>query len=293
MRKKEIDQKFEEIISFSGVEKFLDTPVKRYSSGMKVRLGFAVAAHLEPEILIVDEVLAVGDAEFQMKCLGKMNSVARGGRTVLFVSHNMGAITDLCDRALWLDEGRLKMDGPSVEVVSTYMASGVHETGYWMGNSPGENSRRLAWLRQGRVIFGNGEKISSLAQYEEPVKIEIEYEIKSSIRAFMVYLLLRDASGNILMGSHDTDGTDKLDQIREPGIYQSICELPRRLFRPGHYFVSIGIKGQPRDAVEEEHIDAMSFQISGTGYAFNRDPRKGLITPYLPWEVRNMKETKL
>ena len=288
MRKKEIDQKFEEIVSFSGVERFLDTPVKRYSSGMKIRLGFAVAAHLEPEILIVDEVLAVGDAEFQMKCLGKMNSVVKGGRTVLFVSHNMGAISDLCSRALLLDEGRLKMDGPSLDVVSKYMASDLHGTGFWIGSSPEGNSRRLAWLRHGRVISTNGDKLTSLVQYDEQVKIEIEYEIKSSVRAFMVYLLLRDASGNILMGSHDTDGTDKLDQIREPGIYQSICVFPKRLFRPGHYFVSIGIKGQPREAIEEEHIDAMSFQISGTSYAFNRDPRKGLITPYLLWEVRNL-----
>jgi len=260
---------------------------------MKVRLGFAVAAHLEPEILIVDEVLAVGDAEFQMKCLGKMDSVVKGGRTVLFVSHNMGAITDLCNRALWLDEGRLKMDGPSVDIVSKYMASGVHETGSWIGNPPEEDSKRLAWLRQGRVFSGNGDKESSLLLYDEQVKIEIEYEIKSRVGTFMVYVLLRDISGNILLGSHDTDGNDMLDQVRKPGIYHSICAFPKRLFRPGHYFVSIGIKGQPREAVEEEHIDAMSFQISGTGYAFNRDPRKGLITPCLPWKVRNLTETKI
>jgi lipopolysaccharide transport system ATP-binding protein len=290
MRKKEIDKKFDEIVEFSGVRKFIDTPVKRFSSGMNVRLAFAVAAHLEPEILIVDEVLAVGDAEFQMKCLGKMNSVARGGKTVILVSHNMGAISELCSRVLWLDEGRLKMDGPSADVVSEYMHSDLQGTGYWVGRQPEEHLKRYAWLRQGRVLSGNNDKVSSIVHYDEPVKIEVEYEIKNSVSVFMVYLLLRDSVGNILMGSHDTDGTDKIYQNRKPGIYKSVCVFPKRLFRPGHYFVSIGIKGQPREAIEEEHLDALSFNISETGYAFNHDPRKGLIAPYLKWDIINEKD---
>ncbi|NOZ70655.1 MAG: ABC transporter ATP-binding protein, partial [Chloroflexi bacterium] len=122
MTKSEIDRKFDEIVAFSGVEKFIDTPVKRYSSGMRVRLAFSVAAHLEPEILLVDEVLAVGDAEFQRKCLGKMQDVAGAGRTVLFVSHNMPAITRLCQRALLFENGRLVMEGPSDVVVASYLA---------------------------------------------------------------------------------------------------------------------------------------------------------------------------
>src|SRR5438874_9732723 len=121
MRKAEIDRSFDEIVAFADIEQFLDTPVKRYSSGMYVRLAFAVAAYLQPEILIVDEVLAVGDAEFQRKCLGKMGDVAKEGRTVLFVSHNMAAVTRLCDRVIWLDEGRVAMDGTPEEVVSEYL----------------------------------------------------------------------------------------------------------------------------------------------------------------------------
>lgn len=123
MTHREVAAKYDEIVAFSGVEEFLDTPVKRYSSGMRVRLGFAVAAHLDPEILVIDEVLAVGDAEFQRKCLGRMNDVASQGRTVLFVSHQMEAIQSLCTRAVWLESGSMQMDGPATEVVSNYLAS--------------------------------------------------------------------------------------------------------------------------------------------------------------------------
>ena len=283
MRKKEIDRKFDDIVDFSGVERFLDTPVKRYSSGMRVRLAFGVAAHLEPEILIVDEVLAVGDAEFQAKCIGKMSSVAKEGRTVLFVSHNMGAITELCSRVLWLDEGRLRLDGSPLDVVKEYLSSGGQGVALWTG-SPVEHTGRKAWLRRARVLSSNGNKVSTLFRFDEQVKIEIEYEIKSNVTAFKSYLLLKDFLGNIVWASHDTDGTNKLRQVREPGIYHSTCIFPQRLLRPGQYSVAIGISGKPREVVEEEHLDVINFWISGAGYTFNTT-RKGLITPCLTWET--------
>ena len=292
MKKNEIDQKFDEIIDFSGVDKFIDTPVKRYSSGMLVRLAFAVAAHLEPEILIVDEVLAVGDAEFQKKCLGKMGDLAKGGRTVLLVSHNMGAITDLCSRALWLDEGQLKLDGHSMDVVTKYLSSAVKGQGYWEGNIAEQSSGRQAWLKHARVVSGNGDGTSTNARFDDQVKIEIGYEIKSLTRAFRSYLFFRDSHGNVIWSSHDTDGTDKAGSAREPGVYQSTCIFPERLLRPGRYLVSIGIFGNPREAVEEEHIDVLSFDISEAGYTFNRDPRMGLITPCLSWDVMVKDEDK-
>ena len=286
MKKKEIDRKFDDIVGFSGIGKFIDTPVKRYSSGMSMRLAFSVAAYLEPEILIVDEVLAVGDSEFQAKCIGKMNSIAKEGRTVLFVSHNMGVITELCSRVLWLDEGSVKLDGSPQDVVTKYLSSvsGMKAAGVWTG-SPAEDSGRLACLTQARVLSGNGDKVSTLVHYNEQVKIEIGYKIKSSIRAFKSYLLLRDSSGNILWAAHDTDGINNIGQVREPGIYHSTCVFPERLLRPGQYFVTIGIVGKPREAVEEEHLDAISFQISDIDYIFNRDPRKGLMTPDLAWKI--------
>lgn len=285
MKKKEIDHKFDDIVDFSGVEKFIDTPVKRYSSGMKVRLAFAVAAHLEPEILIVDEVLAVGDAEFQAKCIGKMNSVAKEGRTVLLVSHNMGAISELCSRVLWLDSGCLKQDGSPQDVVTKYLSSGTQGVGSWASSPAEEHPGRLAWLKHARVLSGHGDKVSTLIHYNDQVNIEIEYEIKSGVRAFRSYLLLRNSFGNILWASHDTDGTDKVGQVREPGIYRSTCVLPECLLRPGHYYVMIGIYGKPREAVLEEHPDALSFQISEAGYPFNRDQRIGIITPLINWNV--------
>ncbi len=292
MKKNEIEQKFDEIMDFSGVDKFMDTPVKRYSSGMLVRLAFAVAAHLEPEILIVDEVLAVGDAEFQKKCLGKMGDLAKGGRTVLLVSHNMGAITDLCNRAIWLDAGRLKMDGHPMDVVSTYLTTAAQGQGYWKGRTAEQCPGRQAWVRYARLVSSNGNQTSTTVRFDEQVKIEIGYEIKRRTRAFKSYIFFRDSHGNVIWASHDTDGTDKVGAIREPGVYQSTCIFPKKLLRPGRYLVSIGICGDPREVVEEEHIDVLSFDISEAGYTFNRDPRFGLITPCLSWEVTAKEENK-
>lgn len=285
MKKKEIDQKFDEIVDFSEVEKFIDTPVKRYSSGMKVRLAFSVAAHLEPEVLIIDEVLAVGDIAFQKKCLGKMGDVARGGRTILFVSHNMAAINELCDRTLWLEGGRLKLDGPTMDVVSEYMAPLAQGTGYWTRGEPTEPSDRKAWLRHARIFSGNGDNESNLFHYEEQIMIEIGYEIKSRVRLFRSYFLLRDSRGNILWASHDTDGSDVLGQFREPGIYHSTCALPVRLLRPGKYYMTFGIFGKPRKSFEEEQQDGINFEISESGYPFKSAPRQGSITPYHTWKI--------
>ncbi|MGQ9610173.1 MAG: ABC transporter ATP-binding protein [bacterium] len=285
MKRVEIDKKFDEIVAFAEVEKFIDTPVKHYSSGMFLRLAFAVAAHLEPEILLVDEVLTVGDIEFQKKCIGKMSSVAKEGRTVLFVSHNMGAVTRLCSRTLWIEEGKLRLDGLSFNVVSSYISSGTQEAGLWIGKPAKNLSERKAWLKYAKVLSVNEEKISTLFHYDEPVKIELTYEIKSRVKSFRSYIFLRDSSGNIVWASHDTDGTNLLDKTRDPGIYCSTCIFPERLLRPGWYHVSIGIYGKPREAIEEEYVDAMSFQISEAGYTFSNDPRMGIVTPYIVWTI--------
>ena len=284
MKKKEVDEKFDSIVDFSGIKKFIDTPVKRYSSGMTVRLAFSVAAHLEPEILLIDEVLAVGDVAFQKKCLGKMNTVAKEGRTVLFVSHNMGAITDLCTRVLWISEGKIIMDGPAMEVVTQYLSFFMKETAYWLGSPPPDESERQAWLTHARIITSNGDNTSPLFNFNERVKIEIGYVLRNSVRNFRSYLLLRDSRGHTLLASHDTDCKDSEQLVREPGEYVSICELPERILRPGRYYVSIGIYGIPKNVYEEEHIDVISFEISEAGYIFNRSPRQGLITPFLNWQ---------
>ncbi|MCP5004999.1 MAG: ABC transporter ATP-binding protein [Planctomycetes bacterium] len=287
MRKKEVENKFDEIVDFSGVEKFIDTPVKRYSSGMKVRLAFSVAAHLEPEILVVDEVLAVGDAEFQNKCMGKMDGMANEGSTVLFVSHNMEAIMDLCSRVVCLEAGCVSMDGNPSDVVSKYLSSSEHGApGYWVSDPVDERPGRLALLKHVRLISDNEGKGLAFVNYDEQVKIEIRYEIKSRVTDFKTFLLLFDSSGRIVLSSHDTDGIDsKVGKVREPGIYNSTCVFPDRLLRPGRYSISIGMNGRPYEDVGEEHQDVVTFSITPEGYTFNRK-RKGIVTPHLAWEVK-------
>ncbi len=291
MKKKEVDRKFDEIVDFSGVEKFIDTPVKRYSSGMKVRLAFSVAAHLEPEILIVDEVLAVGDAEFQSKCIGKMDSVVTEGCTVLFVSHNMGAIMDLCSRVVCLEAGRLSIDGDPTDVVSKYLSSSAHGTaGYWVCDPAEVRTGRLAWLKHVRLISDKEGKESAIANYDEQVKIEIGYEIKSRVKDFKTYLLLTDTSSRIVWSSQDTDRSGAIfGQVREPGIYSATCLFPKLLLKPGQYYVTVGISGSPSVAIKKEHVNVVAFNITSDGYPFSRS-RKGIVTPHLAWEVKRQQE---
>ena len=299
MKKAEIDRKFDEIVEFSGVEKFLDTPVKRYSSGMNVRLAFAVAAHLEPEILIVDEVLAVGDAEFQAKCLGKMSTVAKEGRTVLFVSHNMAAITQLCSRALWIDSGCLREDGVPVDIVTKYLSSGVQGVGCWIKPPEEIDADRWALLKGARVVSAKGNEALPLFHFGERAKIEIDYEVKREVRDCGVYLFLRDSFGNLLWVSHDNDESFQVGQIREPGTYRSTCEFPESLLPPGQYSVSVGIQGKPQAgqyfislnkegsaayAVQKEYYDVLKFNISEAGYPFVKK-RIGMLSPSLSWKI--------
>ena len=283
MKKNEIDRKFDAIVDFSGVEKFLDTPVKRYSSGMTVRLAFAVAAHLEPEILIIDEVLAVGDAEFQAKCLGKMSSVAKEGRTVLFVSHNMGAIAELCSRAIWLEGGQLKQDGFPSEVVMKYLSSSEEKVGFWSRLADNDLIGRMAWLRNARILTVDDGSNSTVFRFNERPKVQIEYEVKQKVRELGVYFWIRDSFSNVVWISNDNDGSASPEQIRDPGVYSSICELPDHTLKPGRYFIGVGITGKPKEAVQEEFRDVMNFSISDVGYPFKR--RAGIITPYLDWKV--------
>jgi lipopolysaccharide transport system ATP-binding protein len=208
MKRVEIDRKFDEIVQFAEVERFVETPVKRYSSGMYLRLAFAVAAHLEPEILIVDEVLAVGDAEFQRKCLGKMTSVAQEGRTVLFVSHNMSAILRLTERCLVLDAGRIVMQGPTPEAVDHYMTSGEVTSGErrWTTEAATTEFRPIALRvldRRGRIV----EQVTS----PEPFTVEFEYELPAAQTGLRVGLYLSTSRGEPVFTSFDTDAPSRFE----------------------------------------------------------------------------------
>jgi lipopolysaccharide transport system ATP-binding protein len=241
MTRAEIRRKFDEIVAFAEVEKFLDTPVKRYSSGMYVRLAFAVAAHLEPEILIVDEVLAVGDAEFQKKCLGKMNEVSRReGRTVLFVSHNMGAVTTLCAPVLWLDGGLIRERGDTREVIGKYQS---HRMSDWEQYVALADIPRSQWIRDDRLRLQSIEWLSDLPlRHDEPVKARICFKTRAPVSAVSVGIGLSNLEGARLL-SYETDFQGGLrPDLARPGEYSvnvSIASLP---LAPDLYNLDVGCR---------------------------------------------------
>jgi lipopolysaccharide transport system ATP-binding protein len=285
MKKGEIDRQRDAIVAFAGVERFLDTPVKRYSSGMYLRLAFAVAAHLQPEILLVDEVLAVGDAEFQRKCLGKMGDVARAGRTVVFVSHNMGAIANLCSRVLWIHDGRVKVDGAAGSVVASYLASTMTDQSTWVNPSFDPTSAVPFQFKSARVL-GPGDASVTAVPYDRPFRIEMSYEVRVPLKDLAVVCRVTDAGGTIIWTSWDCDETGwKTGEVRAPGEYCAWCTVPARLLRPGMYQVLLGAFAA--DTWLPAHENALTFEISNVGYPLNRD-RQGIITPVLRWDVQRI-----
>jgi len=242
MRRNEIARKFDEIVAFAEVEKFIDTPVKFYSSGMYVRLAFAVAAHLEPEILLVDEVLAVGDAAFQKKCLGRMGDVAKEGRTVLFVSHSMGSIQRLCNRAMLLNDGSVMMDGPVGKTIQEYLLMGMERAGerIWtdIDKAPGDDVVRVRAIR---VTNQYGQVCSSF-DVRDPVRIELEYWVLSEGYPLLVQLIVSNAMGQRLFNVKDNlDSPWSMDIPRPTGLYRTVCEIPGDFLNEGELFISYGI----------------------------------------------------
>src|SRR3990172_9517771 len=241
MKRAEIDSKFDEIVDFSEVTQYIDTPVKRYSSGMYLRLAFAVAAHLEPEILVVDEVLAVGDAEFQKKCLGKMGDVAQQGRTVLFVSHNMSAILRLTQEAIVLNKGKMIMRAPTQEAVDFYLSSGQAQAGerIWVAEEIPAASAPFRPLslkvkdRRGKVV--------DTVRSTEPLRIEFEYCLDAPVTGLRVGFYLSTMRGEYVLTSFDTDEPRLFEKhdTRNTGHYISRAEIPADIFNEGRY--SIGV----------------------------------------------------
>ncbi|MHB8470283.1 MAG: ABC transporter ATP-binding protein [Gaiellaceae bacterium] len=283
MRRAEIARKFEEIVEFSEIERFIDTPVKRYSSGMYVRLAFAVAAHLEPEILIVDEVLAVGDLAFQRKCLGKMDEVARSGRTVLFVSHNVGAVQALCERCLVLDEGELVFDGPTHRAVDKYVARSMPS---------GSGRFRLREARDVPVqvtaieIQDNEGHPVDEVELGSDVTIVGQYRIDRRVRDVTVAALL-SAGGAPLLYSYDVDLDETLREWRDPGAYQTRIALPTGLFKEGNYHVSTQVGWAGENLSDPDAF--VSFEIVNrlrdtTHTSYRRD-RPGHVFAELEWET--------
>jgi lipopolysaccharide transport system ATP-binding protein len=282
MKRAEIDRKFDQIVEFSELEKFLDTPVKRYSSGMYMRLAFAVASHLEPEILVVDEVLAVGDAQFQKKCLGKMENAATQGRTVLFVSHNMIAVQSLCQRAIWLDGGKVLQEGPANSIVSNYLTSGnarqLEEVWDDIETAPGNEIVRLH-----RISVQPQDQSSSLTR-TTPFTIEIEYwnllpgaRLHIALHLYTEQDIIAFTTGNGPQVAND-------DSYTKPGLFRCTCYVPGDLLNTGRHRFVIFV-ARDINSVIYRHESAVSFEIldlqAREVSLYSREP--GVVQPSLKW----------
>jgi lipopolysaccharide transport system ATP-binding protein len=288
MRRTEIERKFDEIIAFSEIEKFIDTPVKRYSSGMYLRLAFAVAAHLEPEILVVDEVLAVGDAEFQKKCLGKMGDVAQQGRTVLFVSHNMSAILRLTQESIVLANGRLVMRAPSAEAVDFYLSAGNPKAGerVWEDAEIPADAAPFRPIAL-RLLDKKGSIVDTIRSTEQ-FTIEAEYSLSSPLTGLRIGIYLSTTRGEYVFSSFDTDDAARFEETssRSAGHYVSRCQVPADLLNNGYFILSINASSyRIRRYFHDD--SALTFTVNADGAPGSQwaEPRLGLVRPRLDWTI--------
>jgi len=284
MKRTEIQQKFDEIVDFSGVEKFLDTPLKHYSSGMQLRLAFAVAAFLEPEILIIDEVLAVGDAEFQKKCMGKMGEVSRSGRTILFVSHNMNAVNSLCTKCIYLEHGEIVKYAPTQEVINSYLTSensgGSRKDWSNIARPIGDDAARLL---RARLVNKAGESIEYV-QIDQEAGIEYYFEVyKDSKNPIPNIHLLTNSGEYAFVSSVNPKG-----QFNKAGIYKAIMWIPGNFLNQGIYIAGLALSSMNPVTVHFFEKDAIVFEVIED--VDKRDAEynqkiPGVIRPKLNWTI--------
>ena len=283
MKKSEITRQFDAIVEFAEVEKFLDTPVKRYSSGMYVRLAFAVAAHLNPEILIVDEVLAVGDASFQKKCLGKMQDVSQQeGKTVLFVSHNMGAVQSLCSRAILMKGGKIALNSNVEAAVTQYLSEDFSKDSevVW----PAQEAPQSDELRfvQARILNDKKDQASSL-DCKKQFSIEVHYEVLKPVTGARIGLFMQDSTGIAVCGSNSFVGLP--ESVVAPGLYRSECIFPAHVLNEGHYSIHFGADMPPYLApfiITPFCLSVSLEDLDGHGPLNQKLP--GILRPELLWQ---------
>lgn len=289
MKRADITRQLDEIVAFAEVEEFIDTPVKRYSSGMTLRLAFAVAAHLNPEILIIDEVLAVGDAAFQKKCLGKMESVANQGRTIFFVSHNLPAVTRLCERAILLDEGKLCRDGASHAVVNAYLHSelGTISSREWRDplTAPRGEVVRLRAVR----VRTKDEQVTDKFDIRKPIGLEMEYEVLKPGYKLMSSFELWNEEGICLIDSVEYDPAWR-GRVRPVGLYRGTAWIPGNYLAEGTFFLSVFVETlDPHTRqIREDQIVAFSVVDTCEGDSARGDfagRLKGVVRPLLDWNT--------
>ncbi len=287
MKRREIAGRMDDIMEFAGIEAFMDTPVKRYSSGMYVRLAFAVAAHLEPEVLLVDEVLAVGDAEFQRRCLGRMEDLGQSGRTVLFVSHQMQAIAQLCDRALWLDGGQVALDGPSGDVVAQYLQSGIvgGSSREWedLDIAPGND---LVRIRSARVVQDGSE--AAAVDVRRPLGIEIGFKVLRRGEPVFPKIKVVDQRGDVAFNAMDTH--PRWLEPTRPGDYVATAIVPANFLNEGLVSVHVAVCSLGTHRLEHHFQvhDAVSFHVQDPGEGDSARGMfagqwKGVVRPLLDW----------
>lgn len=273
MSKAEVTHKLDEIVAFAEVEKFLDTPVKRYSSGMYVRLAFSVAAHIDPDVLLVDEVLAVGDARFQQRCIGKLSEVSQQGRTVLFVSHNMGLIQDLCTHCIYLKGGSVAQYGLTSEVLPNYLNDGAEQQSFWKSSDPKSTIREI------ELIDDLGQRLPSVA-YDQSAFINIKYRPDRKDSDFVIAVRVTDELGRDVFTSWDTDSIKRTTQI---GAKSSLmCHLPNKLMRPGRYFITVMNRKMKHGYIDSIEEEALQLEITNIGFIINNE-RFGVVLPELTW----------
>ncbi len=284
MSGREIASKLDEIVAFSEIEQFLDTPVKRYSSGMAVRLAFSVAAQLQPEVLVVDEVLAVGDTAFQKKCIGQMGRLAHDGRTVLFVSHDMNAIAKLTKTSLLLEKGRLIEQGCTEDVVRYYLSTCEYlesQAEWELPTSPAPDKRvsiKAVRVRDSRGI------VTAQFRADDPITIEICYDVHESSSVQIAFRLNRNEDGTTVFTSAHSDQTGERMSRFARGSYTALCELPAPFLVPGRYHLLVAANnpmGPQHDLVDR----VLNFEVSEIGSPKCHDRRLGAVTPILPWRV--------
>lgn len=287
MTHQEVRRKFDEIVAFAEIDQFIDTPVKRYSSGMYVRLAFAVAAHLEPEILIVDEVLAVGDLNFQKKCFGRMDKVGREGRTVIFVSHNLPAVGRLCPKSILFEDGKLVTHGKTVDVISTYIKRGLSETPADLAFDQPVKPGGCGKIR--RIRIENEKGPTGSVELTEPFYVVVEYDIVEPVRKVTVSIEIHlDELQMAIVSLSDTELQPDLLEMRKPGRYSARVRIPDRILNTGIYHIR---SGMVREKEIVDVIESPSFQVEDhlqivdiVGFS-----RKSSINALqLPWAIERL-----
>lgn len=282
---REISLKFDSIVDFSEISQFIKTPVKHYSSGMYMRLAFAVAAHLEPDILLIDEVLAVGDAAFQKKCLGKMSDIAGLGRTVLFVSHNMGAVARICERAIHLDHGTVVSDGVCQDVVNRYQSELLSKQAEWKRSEPENILGGFSFLSMS-IQDHDGHR-RSVFNANEPITVGMTYKIHHELSGCQIGVRIYNSEGIVVCTTSDTDTTGFSAVPQKAGTYDASFTIPEPFLYPGTYSLRF-IAHLPYRVTYEYHENALVFEVTPSGSYMSIDGRIGIVSPLFHWKAQTI-----